>query len=207
MTDEGYAAALSYFRAVEHTPMDDEHNEIADMLIDEYGTEELMAGLALVAAYIRNALLEHANAATAAAMPGSTERSTPTLWMTPMPEMPVACITCGRPVPYGKSRCPAHTFQSSSRWAQHAAQHPEQAAYYASAGWRERRAAHLRDNPDCVVCGRPARHVDHVINIASGGSLGGPLQSLCKEHHAAKTQAESKQGNRRAAAARRRRQP
>lgn len=61
MTAEGYAAALSYFRAVEHTPMDDEHNETAELLIQEYGTEELMAGLALVAAYIRDALLELAN--------------------------------------------------------------------------------------------------------------------------------------------------
>jgi 5-methylcytosine-specific restriction endonuclease McrA len=123
-----------------------------------------------------------------------------------MVEIPVACITCGRPIPHGKSRCPAHTPKSSSRWAQYAEQHPEQAAYYASAGWRERRAAHLRDNPDCVVCGRPARHVDHVINIASGGGLGGLLQSLCTEHHRQKTQAESKLGNKRAAA-RRRRQP
>jgi 5-methylcytosine-specific restriction endonuclease McrA len=117
--------------------------------------------------------------------------------------MPGTCITCGRPIAPGKSRCPAHTPKSSSRWAVYAAQHPEQAAYYSSAGWRERRGAHLLANPNCVVCGRPARHADHVINIASGGTLGGPLQSLCKEHHAAKTQAESKQGNRRAAARRR----
>ena len=73
-----------------------------------------------------------------------------------------------------------------------------------SAAWRERRARHLADNPDCVVCGRPARHVDHVINIAAGGSLGGPLQSLCAEHHRQKTQVESKLGNKRAAARRRR---
>jgi 5-methylcytosine-specific restriction endonuclease McrA len=128
------------------------------------------------------------------------------LWMATMPEMPVACITCGRPVPYGKSRCPAHTFQSSSRWAQHAAQHPERAAYYSSAAWRERRAAWLRDNPTCAVCGQKATAADHIVNLASGGLFDGPLQSLCKEHHRQKTQAESKLGNKRAAA-RRRRQP
>jgi 5-methylcytosine-specific restriction endonuclease McrA len=55
------------------------------------------------------------------------------------------------------------------------------------------------------VCGRPARNVDHVINIAAGGSLGGSLQSLCTEHHRQKTQAESKLGNKRAAARRRQR--
>jgi hypothetical protein len=59
MTDEGYSAALSYFRAVEHTPMDDQHNEIAGMLVEEYGEEEIMAGLALVAAFIRDALRHH----------------------------------------------------------------------------------------------------------------------------------------------------
>ena len=123
--------------------------------------------------------------------------------MAPMVEIPRACITCGRPVYGRRSRCAAHTSKSSSRWAQYAAQHPEQAAFYASAGWRERRARHLADNPDCVVCGRPARHVDHVINIAAGGSLGGPLQSLCAEHHRQKTLAESHLGMKRAAARRR----
>ena len=61
MTDEGYAAALSYFRAVETDPMTPEANETAGMLVDEYGEEEIMAGLALVAAFMRNALREHAN--------------------------------------------------------------------------------------------------------------------------------------------------
>jgi hypothetical protein len=61
MTDEGYRAALSYFRAVEYSPMDDEHNEIADMLVDEYGPDEILRGLALVAAFMRDAIREHAN--------------------------------------------------------------------------------------------------------------------------------------------------
>jgi 5-methylcytosine-specific restriction endonuclease McrA len=54
-----------------------------------------------------------------------------------------------------------------------------------------------------VVCGQKATHVDHVINIAAGGPLDGPLQSLCTEHHRLKTQQESKEGNKRAAARRR----
>jgi hypothetical protein len=61
MTDEGYAAALAFFRALEYTPMDDEHNEIADMLVDEYGPDEILRGLALVAAFMRDAIREHAN--------------------------------------------------------------------------------------------------------------------------------------------------
>jgi 5-methylcytosine-specific restriction enzyme A len=122
-----------------------------------------------------------------------------------MAEMLRACITCGRPVPYPKSRCPRHTPKSSSRWAQYAAQHPEQAALYKSAGWREQRARHLADHPDCVVCGRPAGHVDHVINLAAGGRFDGPIQSLCTEHHRQKTLAESHLGMKRAAARRRQR--
>jgi 5-methylcytosine-specific restriction protein A len=122
--------------------------------------------------------------------------------MITMAEIRVACITCGRPVPFGKSRCPAHTSKSSSRWALYAAQHPEQARYYRSAAWRERRGAHLIANPSCVVCGQPARHVDHVINIAAGGSLDGLLQSLCTRHHRRKTLAESHVGMKRAAARR-----
>ena len=60
MFDEGYRAALSYFRAVEHTPMDDEHSALAGDLVEEYGEAEIMAGLALVAAFLRDALRHHA---------------------------------------------------------------------------------------------------------------------------------------------------
>jgi 5-methylcytosine-specific restriction endonuclease McrA len=125
-------------------------------------------------------------------------------WMVTMVEIPVACITCGKPLPYGRSRCVSHTPKSSSGWARHAAKNPIQASYYRSGAWRERRARHLADNPTCIVCGQPAKHADHVVNIASGGTFDGPLQSLCVEHHRLKTQAESKIGNKRAAAARRR---
>ena len=60
LMDEGYRAALSYFRAVEHTPMDDAHNALAGDLVEEYGEEELMAGLALVASFMRDAIRAHA---------------------------------------------------------------------------------------------------------------------------------------------------
>ncbi|HEX5575442.1 MAG TPA: hypothetical protein VFX42_06170 [Gemmatimonadales bacterium] len=64
MTDErydgGYAAALAYFRAVETSPMTDEANKLAGDLVEEWGEEELMVGLALVAAFLRDALRNHA---------------------------------------------------------------------------------------------------------------------------------------------------
>jgi hypothetical protein len=127
-----------------------------------------------------------------------------------MVEMPRACIGGSGPcadggvaVP-GQSRCRNHIGKGG--WAQYALKHPDRAAFYASAGWRERRARHLLDNPTCVVlgCGQEATHADHVLNLASGGTFGGPLQSLCADHHKQKTQAESKLGNKRAAARRRR---
>ena len=40
--------------------MDDEHSEVADMLVEEYGEAEIMAGLALVASFLRDALRHHA---------------------------------------------------------------------------------------------------------------------------------------------------
>jgi hypothetical protein len=61
MRDEGYSAALSFFRAVETDPMTDEANDIADMLVDEYGPDEILRGLAIVAAVMRKALRDHAN--------------------------------------------------------------------------------------------------------------------------------------------------
>lgn len=84
-------------------------------------------------------------------------------------------------------------------WGKYALKHPERAEFYASAGWRPRRARHLLSNPFCVVCGEKATAADHIINLASGGTFDGPLQSLCAEHHRQKTRPKSKLGNKRAA--------
>jgi hypothetical protein len=79
-------------------------------------------------------------------------------------------------------------------WGKYALKHPEQAEFYAPAGWRPRRARHLFSNPFCVVCGEKATAADHIINLASGGTFDGPLQPLCAEHHRQKTQAEIEAG-------------
>ena len=123
--------------------------------------------------------------------------------------MPRACITCGRPI-YGRSRCAAHTSKSSSRWAEHAARNPLQAAYYKSEAWRTLRREILERDPDCRLafpgCTGRSTEVDHVIGIASAGSNDSAnLRGVCHHCHRLKTQNESKQGNRRAAAQRRRR--
>src|SRR3990167_2268648 len=59
------------------------------------------------------------------------------------------------------------------------------------AAWRVIRAEHLRMEPDCRVCGRPATDVDHVRSRANGGSdAHANLRSMCHECHAAKTARE-----------------
>jgi 5-methylcytosine-specific restriction endonuclease McrA len=87
--------------------------------------------------------------------------------------LPRACITCGRPSLAGASRCLAHSPMNSG-WAKYAAKHPDRAAYYSSGAWRERRARHIADNPNCVVCGDPARHADHIVGLAAGGAFRRP---------------------------------
>jgi hypothetical protein len=125
-----------------------------------------------------------------------------------MVELPRACIgglgPCSGYALPGRSRCLAHS-RKSDGWAKYAAKHPDRSAFYRSERWRALRDAQLHEHPDCVVCGQRARHADHIVPLSAGGDFGGPLQSLCKEHHRRKTQNESKAGNKRAAARRRQR--
>jgi 5-methylcytosine-specific restriction protein A len=63
------------------------------------------------------------------------------------------------------------------------------------ARWRKVRLEYLRANPLCVHCldrgtTKPATDVDHITPVSQGGSFDGPLQSLCHECHASKTQRE-----------------
>lgn len=64
--------------------------------------------------------------------------------------------------------------------------------------WRRKRdAILLRDKYTCQVCGLITNHleVDHVINLAQGGTGGDEnLQAICVPCHKLKTAAESVQG-------------
>ena len=54
--------------------------------------------------------------------------------------------------------------------------------------WRRIRAAFIKANPYCAVCGAPTEEVDHIIPRAVGGSNDwSNLQPLCKIHHSQKT--------------------
>jgi len=52
-----------------------------------------------------------------------------------------------------------------------------------------RRAIRRRDKWKCVLCGDPASDVDHIVELADGGSFSDPsnLRSLCAKCHKAKT--------------------
>jgi 5-methylcytosine-specific restriction endonuclease McrA len=91
---------------------------------------------------------------------------------------------------------------STSNWPANKTNHPDRARFYASSTWRSMRERQLRDNPSCVVCGRPATDVDHVVAISLGGDQGGQLQSMCAKHHHDKTVRDSHEGAKRRAAQR-----
>lgn len=66
--------------------------------------------------------------------------------------------------------------------------------------WMAIRREHLRNCPLCVMCDaegvvRAAQVLDHVVPLWKGGSADSPrnLQSLCNEHHDAKTALEAKE--------------
>lgn len=71
-----------------------------------------------------------------------------------------------------------------------------------SGGWAKKRKTALeRDNYSCTVvvdglrCFKPAKEVDHIINIAKGGTDElTNLASICSHHHKIKTQREAREG-------------
>jgi 5-methylcytosine-specific restriction protein A len=97
------------------------------------------------------------------------------------------CPAAGCPelVPLGQ-RCDRHKRKPWSNTSRRNLERP--------ADWFRTRARVLRrDKHRCRAagCRRKAEHVDHVISIANGGTWDEEnLQSLCKDHHDAKTAAE-----------------
>jgi len=104
--------------------------------------------------------------------------------MTPRPCRHAGCgvLIRGR----GTSRCQAHR---SEEWKRQDEGRPSAARRGYDADWRELRAQHLIDHPNCVVCGDPGEEVDHKMPISQGGARLDPanLQTMCKTHHSVKT--------------------
>ena len=94
------------------------------------------------------------------------------------------CLECGEPTK--QSRCPVHTSARNK-----ARGSSTQRGYGAT--WQRVRDGYIARNPLCQEpgCSAFAVDVDHVVPIRAGGThKHANLQSLCRLHHARKTQAD-----------------
>ena len=94
------------------------------------------------------------------------------------------CLECGTPT--RKTRCPQHTSQLNRERGS-----STQRGY--GSRWQRIRNAYIARHPLCEwpLCNEPAIDVDHVRPQRAGGTHERTnLQSLCRPHHAQKTQAD-----------------
>lgn len=108
-----------------------------------------------------------------------------------MPTKPLSpCMQSGCPRPaVARGRCAEHAAQVTARIEQGRGNSTERGYGY---GWQQRRAAFLKANPWCVVCGEKATDADHIVPKAMGGTDDDSnLQPMCHKHHSAKTMRES----------------
>lgn len=61
--------------------------------------------------------------------------------------------------------------------------------FYYTSEWRKARKEYLLDHPECVICGRSAEIVDHIVPLKDGGAELDErnLQSLCWSCHSRKS--------------------
>jgi 5-methylcytosine-specific restriction enzyme A len=99
---------------------------------------------------------------------------------------------------------PSKRREADRRYSQKRRDHPDQ-AFLRTRDWRDKiRRAQLSEHPlcrDCLAIGRVtmAREVDHIVVPNGDPTLQRDMnnpQSLCKEHHAAKTRHQGKKGPR-----------
>lgn len=111
------------------------------------------------------------------------------------------CLSCGRLIPLGSSRC-AGCSRAHQKARDLKRGTPAERGY--DARWRRTRAAVLRSNPECCVCGRPAKHVHHLDGAGPRGPRGhdpSNLVALCGRCHGQETARMQPGGwNRRSAA-------
>jgi hypothetical protein len=76
---------------------------------------------------------------------------------------------------------------------------PEERRIYSDPRWKQLRIDRLNlDNWQCVICHKPAKQVDHLLEMSAGGEPFPPLtglQSLCVRHHIAKTAKQGRSSN------------
>ena len=120
-----------------------------------------------------------------------------------MPAIPPrACIypNCKATSTDGSNYCPAHKPKRASGWAKFNAKNgnSRHKAGYGAEWDKLRKAILIRDRYLCQSCLKlgvmtEAKHVDHIINKALGGTNDpSNLQALCVKCHKIKTQKEAK---------------
>jgi 5-methylcytosine-specific restriction enzyme A len=103
------------------------------------------------------------------------------------------CLKLGCPGLVRNGRCSLCGPMSSEREYDQARGTAAQRGY--GARWQKLRRLYLRRYPVCVLCGRPATDVDHILPRRRGGSDHETnLQALCASCHARKTNQELRQG-------------
>lgn len=103
----------------------------------------------------------------------------PGQWGNPMVEIPTSCITCGKLIPYGKSRCKDH----GAAWS--GVPKARQAAYRDPV-YLKNRARLLAGSPTCAFpgCLAKADTADHVRPVSSGGGNEiSNLRPMCRLHN------------------------
>ena len=97
-----------------------------------------------------------------------------------MVEIPTTCITCGKSIPYGRSRCKDH---GAKAWA---GQPASRQAHYNDPIYVANRKRLLAGSPTCAFpgCLAKADTVDHIQPVSTGGdnSLEN-LRPMCRRHN------------------------
>lgn len=84
--------------------------------------------------------------------------------------------------------CPAHQPRRGKEYR--SPQSTERQKHYKTARWRNFSKAYRQAHPDCVWCGAPAEHVDHLDGQGPAGPRGyddNNLASVCQSCHSRKT--------------------
>ena len=83
--------------------------------------------------------------------------------------------------------CETHRKQEHKTYSDHQRSKAE-VKFYQSAAWKKIRAKQLFTSPNCMMCGKPANVVDHIVPRQDGGTdEPGNLRSLCRSCHSKKT--------------------
>ena len=110
--------------------------------------------------------------------------------------MPARICPCGYSVPKG-AKCPCQQRRAKDRQQTVDAARPSAAARGYDREWAAVRADHLAANPQCIECGAPASHVDHIVSIRQAPHRRldrTNLRSMCHPCHSRRTARDQSRG-------------